>query len=64
MGFVEIVKPDGTKVVIGNDQIVVDLISFKDCCEMCNDPRMIHVGELVKCAGCGCINHIDYGWNK
>lgn len=64
MGYVEFIKPDGTKVTVANDEIIVDVINLKDCCELCNDPRMVHEGELVKCVGCGCINHIDYGWKN
>jgi hypothetical protein len=64
VGYVEFIKPDGTKVTVENDQVIVDVINFKDCCELCNDPRMVHEGELVKCVGCGCVNHIDYGWNN
>ncbi len=30
MGYVEFIKPDGTKVTVENDQIVVDVINFKD----------------------------------
>jgi len=62
MGFVVITNKDGHQVLIHNDEITHDIVDFKDCCELCNDPRMVHEGELVKCVGCGCINHIDYGW--
>lgn len=61
MGFVEITNKNGHRVVIHNDEVIVDQVNFKDCCELCNDPRMVHVGELVKCVGCGVINRIDYG---
>jgi hypothetical protein len=64
VGFVEWVKPDGTMVHIENDTVTLDVINFKDCCELCNDPRMVHEGDLVKCVGCGCINHVDFGHNK
>ena len=49
MGYVEFIKPDGTKVTVANDEIIVDVVNLKDCCELCNDPRMVHEGELVKC---------------
>jgi hypothetical protein len=62
MGDMELIFPDGVKVTIDQDErVTFTLVDFRDCCELCNDPRMVHEGELVKCAGCGCINHIDYG---
>lgn len=64
MGFVVITNKNGHQVMIHDDTITHDVVAFKDCCELCNDPRMVHEGELVKCVGCGCINHIDYGWKQ
>ena len=62
MGWVEIVQPDGLKINIDQHEIVTaEIVDLKDCCELCNDPRMVHEGELVKCVGCGVINRIDYG---
>ena len=61
MGEMEIIKPDGVRIRIDQyERVELDIVPLKDCCELCNDPRMISEGGLVKCVGCGCINHIDY----
>ena len=62
MGFVEIVTESGVRVQIDQNEIAtVDVVPLSECCELCNDPRMIHEEELLKCVGCGVINRIDYG---
>jgi hypothetical protein len=62
MGYVEIVTESGIKVQIDQHEVVsVDQVPLSDCCELCNDPRMVHVEGLLKCVGCGVINRIDYG---
>lgn len=62
MGYVEIVTESGIKVQIDQHEVVsVDQVPLSECCELCNDPRMVHVEGLLKCVGCGVINRIDYG---
>lgn len=61
MGDMEIIKPDGLRLKFTDNGIVPDIVPLSECCEMCNDPRMIHVEGLLKCVGCGVINRIDYG---
>jgi hypothetical protein len=62
MGYVEIVTESGIKVQIDQHEIVsVDQVPLSECCELCNDPRMVHFEGLLKCVGCGVINRIDYG---
>ena len=64
MGDMEMIYPDGLKVTLTDEGAMAEIVSLKDCCELCNDPRMIHEGDLVKCVRCGVINHVDFGHNK
>jgi hypothetical protein len=61
MGDLEIVKPDGLRLRFEQNGVVPDIVPLSECCELCNDPRMVHVEGLLKCVGCGVINRIDYG---
>jgi hypothetical protein len=62
MGYVEIVTESGIKIQIDqHETITVDQVPLSECCELCNDPRMVHDEGLLKCVGCGVINRIDYG---
>ena len=62
MGYVEIVTKSGIKIQIDqHETVTVDQVPLSECCELCNDPRMVHDEGLLKCVGCGVINRIDYG---
>ena len=61
MGDMEIIKPDGLRLRYTEQGVIPDIVPLSECCEMCNDPRMVHVEGLLKCVGCGVINRIDYG---
>jgi hypothetical protein len=62
MGELEIIQPDGLRIKIDQyEQVVADIVPLSECCELCNDPRMVHEEGLLKCVGCGVINRIDYG---
>jgi hypothetical protein len=61
MGDLEIVRPDGLRLRFEQNGVVPDIVPLSECCELCNDPRMVHVEGLLKCVGCGVINRIDYG---
>jgi len=61
MGDMEIIKADGLRLRFTDNGIVPDIVPLSECCELCNDPRMVHVEGLLKCVGCGVINRIDYG---
>jgi hypothetical protein len=61
MGDLEIVRPDGLRLRFEENGVVPDIVPLSECCELCNDPRMVHVEGLLKCVGCGVINRIDYG---
>ena len=57
----EIVRPDGLRLRFEQNGVVPDIVPLSECCELCNDPRMVHVEGLLKCVGCGVINRIEYG---
>jgi hypothetical protein len=61
MGDLEIIKADGLRLRFEQNGVVPDIVPLSECCELCNDPRMVHVEGLLKCVGCGVINRIDYG---
>ena len=61
MGDLEIVRPDGLRLRFEQNGVVPDIVPLSECCELCNDPRMVHDEGLLKCVGCGVINRIDYG---
>lgn len=61
MGDMEIIRPDGLRLRFEQNGVVPDIVPLSECCELCNDPRMVHVEGLLKCVGCGVINRIDYG---
>jgi len=61
MGDLEIVRPDGLRLRFEQNGVVPDIVPLSECCELCNDPRMVHVEGLLKCVGCGVINRIEYG---
>jgi len=60
MGDMEMIDPQGVRATFTDDGIKVDFVAMSECCEFCNDPRMLNSNGVRKCAGCGCINHIDY----
>ena len=60
----ELIYPDGLKVTLTDDGAMAEIVSLSECCELCNDPRMIHEGDLYKCYSCGVINHVNFGHGK
>ena len=60
----EMIYPDRMKLVFTDDGVTADFVNLSDCCELCNEPRMVHEGDLLKCLSCGVINHVDFGHNK
>jgi hypothetical protein len=64
MGDMEMIYPDRMKLVFTDDGVTADFVNLSDCCELCNEPRMVHEGDLLKCLSCGVINHVDFGHNK
>jgi hypothetical protein len=64
MGDMEMIYPDRMKLVFTDDGVTADFVNLSDCCELCNEPRMVHEGDLLKCLSCGVINHVDFGHHK
>ena len=64
MGDMEMIYPNGVKITLSELGNMAEIVDLKDCCELCNDPRMVHEGDLIKCYSCGVINHIDFGHAK
>jgi hypothetical protein len=64
MGDMEMIYPDRMKLVFTDDGVTADFVNLSDCCELCNEPRMVHEGDLLKCVSCGVINHVDFGHHK
>ena len=59
MGDMEMIDATGIKATFTDDGVVLDIVPMSECCEMCNDPRLITVDGIKKCVACGCINHIE-----
>ena len=55
------IDPSGLRAKFTDDGVSLDVVPLSECCEMCNDPRLITVDGVKKCVACGCVNHIDYG---
>jgi len=60
MADMEMIDPHGVRATFTDDGVVVDFVPMSEWCEFCNDPRMMNVNGVRKCAGCGCVNHIEY----
>ena len=59
MGDMEMIDATGMRATFTDDGVVLDVVPMSECCEMCNDPRLITVDGIKKCVACGCINHIE-----
>jgi hypothetical protein len=60
MGDMEMIDPTGIRARFTDSGIELDIVPFNECCEFCNDPRMVNENGVRKCVGCGCVNHIEY----
>jgi hypothetical protein len=56
MGYVEIIDGSGLMATIENDAIKVE--PSVEHCELCNDDRLLHEGDLLRCYSCHAINRI------
>ena len=63
MGDMEMIYPDGLKLTFTDEGVIPDIVSLSQCCEVCNDPRMVNINGIKTCVACHSINHIDYGLN-
>ena len=59
MGDMEMIDATGMRATFTDNGVVLDVVPMAECCEMCNDPRLITVHGIKKCVACGCINHIE-----
>jgi Zn finger protein HypA/HybF involved in hydrogenase expression len=60
MGDMEMIDEHGVKATFKDDGVHLDIVPLSECCEMCNDPRMIDMNGVKVCPLCSSINHIDY----
>jgi Zn finger protein HypA/HybF involved in hydrogenase expression len=60
MGDMEMIDEHGVKATFKDDGVHLDIVPLSECCEMCNDPRMIDMNGVKVCPVCTSINHIDY----
>ena len=60
MGDMEMIDKHGIKATFTDNGVELDIVPLSQCCEWCNDPRMLNINGVRKCAGCGCVNHIEY----
>jgi len=58
MGNLEIIEPSGLRATFTDEGVALDIVPLSECCEMCNDPRVMTVEGVKKCVACGCVNHI------
>ncbi len=63
MGDMEIIEPSGLRLTFTDNGVVPDFVPLSECCEICNDPRMINENGVLKCVVCHGINHIEYKSN-
>jgi hypothetical protein len=59
MGDMEMIDATGMRATFTDNGVVLDVVPMAECCEMCNDPRLMTVDGIKKCVACGCINHIE-----
>jgi hypothetical protein len=59
MGDMEMIDATGMRATFTDEGVVLDVVPMAECCEMCNDPRLMTVDGIKKCVACGCINHIE-----
>ena len=58
MGYVEIIDGSGLKATLDDDGIKIEPTT--EHCELCNDDRLLHEGDLLRCYSCHAINRIPY----
>ena len=58
MGYVEIIDGSGLKATLDVDGIKIEPTT--EHCELCNDDRLLHEGDLLRCYSCHAINRIPY----
>ena len=56
MGDMEMIDKHGVKATFTDAGIELDIVPFNECCQFCNDPRILNEDGLRKCVACGCNN--------
>ena len=59
MGDLEMIDPTGVRATFTDNGVELDIVPLADCCEMCNDPRMMNIDGVKTCVSCHNVNHID-----
>jgi len=59
MADMEMIYPDGLKRTFTDKGVELDLVPLSECCEMCNDPRMVNLDGIRTCVVCHNVNTIE-----
>lgn len=58
MGELQIIDGSGFFLTFTDDGVVVEPSVVT--CDLCNDDRLLHEGDLLRCYSCHAINRIPY----
>jgi molybdenum cofactor biosynthesis enzyme MoaA len=58
MGYLEIIDGSGLKATFDDDGVSVVPTGLNEKCDSCNDDRLLHEGDLLRCYSCHTINRI------
>jgi hypothetical protein len=58
MGDMEMIDATGMRATFTDKGIVLDVVPMSECCENCNDPRMVDVDGIKTCPFCHNVNII------
>jgi hypothetical protein len=58
MGDMEMIDATGMRATFKDDGVVLDVVPMSECCENCNDPRMVDVDGIKTCPFCHNVNII------
>lgn len=58
MGYLEIIDGSGLKATFDDNGVQVEPTTVR--CDCCNDDRLLHEGDLLRCFNCHTINRIPY----
>ena len=60
MGEMEMIDEHGVRATFKETGVELDIVPLHECCEICNDPRMLDINGVKMCKSCNGVNHIDY----
>ena len=58
MGELQIINGSGLTATFTDDAVKVEPSMVT--CDLCNDDRLLHEGDLLRCYSCHAINRIPY----